>query len=62
MSAGLKVPGGISDIPLDVNLRRPRSVVNPTAPQAEASPVEKKNAGDNAGEECPGCENNIQTD
>lgn len=24
--------------------------------------AEKKNAGDNAGEECPGCENNIQTD
>lgn len=41
---------------------RAQAAAMPTAPQAAASPTEKKNAGDNAGEECPGCENNIQTD
>lgn len=33
---------------------RAQAAAMPTAPQAAASPTEKKNAGDNAGEECPG--------
>lgn len=39
---------------------RAQAAAMPTAPQAAASPTEKKNAGDNAGEECPGCDSNAR--
>ena len=47
---------------MDDSIMNAMGVTAPVRAQAAASPAEKKNAGDNAGEECPGCENNIQTD
>lgn len=39
---------------------RAQAAAMTTAPQTTASPAEKKNAGDNAGEECPGCDSNAR--